>query len=297
MLVESQSELSPADLSVLVDNMDYDIFQRVDDIPIQNQSWEGVVDTGLVRSRARRANYEERITRSQEVVRAVLGVLQGNDAVATNKILSLWISQLSHEGDAFNQGPFCIVGGDARITSKESADPAPNPTFWSQLISSDFIDSVQTSQVALRAVLHIASLSLLCSQLDKELSLVAPSPEGTAPDEPAAIADLRNSITRVATSITECISQFALDYQRGESIDAPSNMYLAHSGGSLPVSPLIRPSWIRKVTRKNEGIFTSYTSNYLTCLTFVSGELHLWHSSPLGIRLTLPLHSYLLSRQ
>jgi hypothetical protein len=229
---ESQSELTEANLSGLMDNMDYDLLTRVDEDPFAR---------GEMGKKIRRGQYEARIRAAQSLLRVIFSTLQDDFQSATMRISTAHSQLWERAAPSPAVDPF---GASFEISPLPA--PLEEPVLWSQLVCSGGMDEVNLERKSTEAILRICALSITAIQLDR-LGKAAPSEQGGEGASEQATLPLRESLRAICGAIHSVLAEI----RTGLGAFEGEGKYLEGSGCTL-----LRPSWLRKVSCLSRGLGT-----------------------------------------
>jgi len=212
LVLESQSELSGEQLSQLVDNMDYDLLTRLEEVPGSSEEDQ--------RKRIRRGQYEDRIKRSQELLRLVMHILQGDTESSTSRIDSL----------------------EASLFFNSSEKTVSSPVTWSQRICTESGDGYAVEKSVWEILLGVSRACVLSQRIAAIKKITAADSEKKV--DSALVDDLQSTCELIRASVSSLHSGLV------PSVESRDSLYLrtTREGQSDVSSPILRPSWIREVS-------------------------------------------------
>lgn len=222
MVTESQKELSDADISALVDNMDYDLLTRVDDMP--NKDYQNACRL------LRRQQYEQRIKQSQILSRLVLSILQGDASNATSRLMEMWELVLSSTECAPARGPFMEEIQATKTCS--SSTTFQEPILWTESFSCNGADEYRFANDMWEVLLRLCGLAVLFINLNNQTA--------SAADSTATAASIQTVSGNIMESLSKLQTQLCL-------VESNSSDKYLHFQPETP-SVLLRPSWLHQVT-------------------------------------------------
>jgi hypothetical protein len=225
MLSESHNELSGSELEALVDNMDYDLLTRVDELPSVG---------GQVAKDLRRSQYVSRIRKSQSLSRLVSAILQGDINAATIRINDFWSFIWQDSSECPSENPF---GQLVTVSSEETKSSSISfvPMIWSQEIGAD---TVLLEKRSLDIILRLCALSVTIYNLE----------ESSKSEDQSKTQTHQEAIQNISQQLRNALTSLQL------IIEDPQSKFMKAFDDSI--IPLLQPSWIRKASCLSRTIGT-----------------------------------------